>query len=320
MLWAWQRGTGAGSGSVPRRSSWAQHVPAFTPRIPAGCWANSGTGTFALAAAQHRGWERSFRGGERGVPVLLPRGPSLGEPRGSSWGPPHCPGPLTLQTAPTPVAAARPWELSLARDPIQESTLALGQCGFRCCFSGPAPMGTPAPLDMAQHSTGHPPRALESFCQGSTCCAHSLSRHSTAPGHGLLWPGEDAPAPRETLAQPRQAALMPGIVPQPSSVPFSHAYHRFAASPPAACRPAGHRGTDLCRCRGCSSSFWKQTKQKESIAQLQQPPCPSEGDWRPGSAKVVLASSSPLPVRPAAGGSHLPTQGHGVREPFTRPG
>lgn len=29
----WQRGPGAGSGSVPRRSSWAQRVPAFTPRI-----------------------------------------------------------------------------------------------------------------------------------------------------------------------------------------------------------------------------------------------------------------------------------------------
>lgn len=28
---------------MPGRSSWARHVPVFTPRIPAGCPANAGT-------------------------------------------------------------------------------------------------------------------------------------------------------------------------------------------------------------------------------------------------------------------------------------
>lgn len=70
-------GMGAGGGSVPRRSSWARHVPAFTPRVPAGCPANSGTGAFALAAAQQRPWGE----GEASAGAAAERA----RPWGASW-------------------------------------------------------------------------------------------------------------------------------------------------------------------------------------------------------------------------------------------
>lgn len=82
LLREWRHGTGAGGGLVPRRSSWARHVPAFTPRIPAGCLANSGTSTFALAAAQQHGWERSFQGwGEASAGAAAERARTWG----ASW-------------------------------------------------------------------------------------------------------------------------------------------------------------------------------------------------------------------------------------------
>ena len=166
-------------------------------------------------------------------------------------------------------------------------------------------------------------------------CAHVLctqplpgmARHGTA-WHSTAWhsAGPQSPAAR------RGCACSKGNF-GTAKAGSSHARHRPPArlgavlpclsrargvSPPAACHPAGHRSTDLCRCRGCSSSFWKQTKQKESIAWLQRPPCRGEWDHRPGSAGGVLASSSPSPVPPVA--SRSPARGHGVGDPFTQPG
>lgn len=198
--------------------------------------------------------------------MLLPRGPDLGEPRGPSWGPPSCPGPLTPQSTPAPGAAVRPWEQSPARDPVQVSRS--GQNG-----SGMLWVRTSLPTAllpwahrhyMAWHSTardtGTPTPCPGELLPGKhmldahTCCAHSLSpawhgmawrrmawrgtaQRGTALGRDLLRPGEDAPAPRETLAQPRQAALMPGIIPQPGTVPCSHAPHGLAACPTSGMPP-----------------------------------------------------------------------------------
>lgn len=141
---------------------------------------------------------------------------------------------------------------------------------------------------------------------------HSTARHSTAWGHSLLRPGGctcfkgnfGTAEAHSSHARHRPPARLSAGLPCPSRA--------HGVSPPAAYGSAGHRGTDLCRCRGCSSSFWKQTKQKESIAWLWRPPCPGEGDRRPGSAGGVLASSSLPPVLPVARGSRSGTRGHGV--------
>lgn len=112
-----------------------------------------------------------------------------------------------------------------------------------------------------------------------TCWARSLSWHSAAQSR--------APDPSSRVCS--RAGSGTGSA---SGFPL------VTVPNPPRCRvlPRHPRGTDLCRCRGCSSSFWKQTKQKESIA----PTHPGEGESRPGCAREVLASSSPSAV-PLAG-------------------
>lgn len=254
--------------------------------------------------------------------MLLPRGTGLGEPRGSPCAAPKCAGPPApagqggAETAQGPCSGERGWAGWLQ----DGSGMVLGLLPEAVgAHSRTALMGTAAPLSWhgtARHGmpAGLPGELLpgKPIPDGHTCSARSLSRHST--GSGLLWPGEVATAPEETLARPA-----PGPVPSPARcpapVPSLPWVSSSAVSPPGLSRGGG---TDLCRCRGCSSSFWKQTKQKESIAQARWPPRPGEGDRRAGSAGGVLASSSPVPA--VAGGSRWPSWGHGGGEPVTRPG
>lgn len=137
-----------------------------------------------------------------------------------------------------------------------------------------------------------------------TCCAHSLSLawHSMA----LLCFGHlDMLAPSGTLAQPRPVALLPAQCPAQLGAVLSCALWACSMSP-----PAGHGGTDLCRCRGCSSSFWKQMKQKESITQHTTGQAVPQECWHlpaltstAGSRRLTLACLEPW-----------------CREPFTQPG
>lgn len=223
--------------------------------------------------------------------------------------------------------------------------MAPGCCGFAHRCQQPCSHGHTGTTwhGTARHGTpGHPPRALESCCQGSTCWMHTRAVHTASPRHGTAWRGAAwHGVARHSTAQhwavisfgQERMRLLQGKLwhsqgrqlscqassPSPARchvpMPLMGSQH----APPAACHLAGHRGTDLCRCRGCSSSFWKQTKQKESIAQLWWPLRRGEGDHRRDSAEEVLASSSPSPVPPAAGGLRSPARGHGVGEPFTRP-
>lgn len=162
-----------------------------------------------------------------------------------------------------------------------------------------APMGTAAVLSWhgtALHGTARDaqrgPAATREAHPGRT---HVLSSARSCPATA---PAADSPGQDRMCLLPRKLRHgPPRTVPQPGSV--SRSPPVGSRRVPSSCVPAGAvpgRGTDLCRCRGCSSSFWKQTKQKESIAQLRWPPRPGEGDRRAGSAGGVLASSSPEPA------------------------
>lgn len=204
LLWVWWHGTGAGSGSLPQRSSWAQHVPAFTPRIPAGCLANSGIGTFALAAAQQRGWERSFQGGGE---VSAGAAAERARPWGASWpflGTPQLPWPPDPPVNPCPRGGSKALGAESGQGPCsgeQEWAEWLRDAvGSHIAANSPAPMGTPALHGMAQHGTGHrdthpvPWRAAAREAHAG--CTHVLctqplpgmARHGVAR-HGMAWHG-----------------------------------------------------------------------------------------------------------------------------------
>lgn len=97
-------GPAGGSGWVPQRSSWARRVPAFTPRVPAGCPDNSGTAHLPwlpLSSAGGRGFgARKQRGGREPSAGAAAERPLRAGARGPPWGP-----------APAPRG---PWEQGLA--------------------------------------------------------------------------------------------------------------------------------------------------------------------------------------------------------------
>lgn len=178
----------------------------------------------------------------------------------------------TAVLSPNPTVLRAP---QAARHP--SALLLLSCCNLLGCGGRCLPTNSPAPTQhgTAWHGTWH------STARGTAW--HGTARHSkwhgtwhgTVPRHSPLRPGDDASAPTQTLGS--AGGSPSATIPKPSPMP----------------RP---RSTDLWRCRGCSSSFWKQTKQKESIAQLRWPLQLGEGDSGPGSTGAALASSSPSAV------------------------
>lgn len=339
-------GPAGGSGPVPQRSSWARRVPAFTPRVPAGCPANSGTARLPwlpLSSAGGRGFgARKQRGGREPSAGAAAERPLRAGARGPPWGPAPAPhreqglAPLRGEGAGRMVAgcpvcraagcpAAGGGQAGAATPAAQVEVPGAHQHQYHPKIqASPLPPGLPVvpgqpcsrtqppgppellrPVGMRQevhpsrqsHSCGHstaPGRdththtPLGELLAGKhmldvlTCWARSLSWHSAARSR--------APDPSSRVCSRAGSGTGSAGGFAPATVP----------NPPRCRVPPRHpRGTDLCRCRGCSSSFWKQTKQKESIA----PTHPGEGESRPGSAGEVLASSSPSAVLPV--GSHV---------------